>query len=199
MIITTVGIIGIVSSHAVIGVLGWLLNTQISNARSSKSIAKIAKAQAELARLRSPENSLVSGELITETIPEVVMSTEEHFAYLKKTYPEAAGEYQEKHSRRKILERADRYIMRLILAYNEGNITAKVSAGGHTLDFSNGDKLWIANKYYGYGRLYSSEHNPHVCYDNDHHTISLYTFLSVVDLEERISEPVLHLTPLRIQ
>jgi len=193
MIISTIGIIGIASSHIIVGVLGWMLNTQISHSRSSKSLKKIEEAQRELARLRSPEGSVVPGELVTETIPEVVMTSEQHFEHLKRQYPIAWKEYQEKHKDRKILDRADRYILRLILAYEAGDLDAKI---GHcTLDFANGDELWISNKYYAYGRLYRSVHNRHICFDSDHYTISPYTFLRVVDLEERLAEPVLHLTP----
>jgi len=193
MIISTIGIIGIASSHIIVGVLGWMLNTQISHSRSSKSLKKIEEAQRELARLRSPEGSVVPGELVTETIPEVVMTSEQHFEHLKRQYPIAWKEYQEKHKDRKILDRADRYILRLILAYDAGELEAKI---GHcTLDFANGDELWISNKYYAYGRLYRSEHNKQICFDSDHYTISPYTFLRVVDLEERLAEPVLHLTP----
>lgn len=193
MIISTIGIIGIASSHIIVGVLGWMLNTQISHSRSSKSLKKIEEAQRELARLRSPEGSVVPGELVTETIPEVIMTSEQHFEHLKRQYPIAWKEYQEKHKSRKILDRADRYILRLILAYDAGELEAKI---GHcTLDFANGDELWISNKYYAYGRLYRSEHNKQICFDSDHYTISPYTFLRVVDLEERLAEPVLHLTP----
>lgn len=196
MIISTVGVIGIAASHVIVGVLGWLLNTQISSARSSKAIKKIAAAQAELARLRSVDHGLVPGELVTENIPEVVMTSDQHFDYLKRQYPIAWKEYQEKHKNREILDRADRYILRLILAYEAGDLEAKI---GHcTLDFANGDELWISNKYYAYGRLYRSVHNRHICFDSDHYTISPYTFLRIVDLEERLAEPVLHLTPIKV-
>ncbi len=196
MIISTLGMIGIAASHVIVGVLGWVLNTQISHLRSTKALKKIEESQRELARLRSSECGLVPGEFVTEVIPEIVMTAEEHFEHLKRQYPEAWKEYKETHAPRKIVDRADRYILRLILAYENGDLEAKI---GHcTLDFTNGDRLWISNKYYAYGRLYESKHNKHVCYDTEQGTISPYTFLRVVDLEEKISEPVLHLTPIKV-
>lgn len=196
MIITTVGIIGIVTSHIIMGVICWSLGNKFLYSNSSKALKKIELAQRELTQLRSSGKQLISGELTTETIPEIVMTSEQHFEYLKQTYPEAYNEYKEKHTRRKILDRADRYILRLILAYESGDL--KASIGHCTLNFSNGDEIWIANKYYAYGRLYRSIHNNHVCFDNDYFTISPYTFLRIVDLEERLSEPVLHLSPVKV-
>lgn len=193
MIISTVGMIGIAASHIIVGVLCWAFSTKISNSRSTIALKKIEVAQRELARLRSPESTnLVPGELVTETIPDIVMTAEEHFAYLKNQYPAAWKEYKQRHTARKILDRADRHIQRLILAYEAGEITAEL--GQHTLDFSNGDELWIANKYFAYGYMYRSEHNKHICYEYDHYTVSPYTFLRVVDLEERIVDQSSYLT-----
>jgi hypothetical protein len=196
MIITTVGIIGLVASHAIIGVLGWLFNTQISSIRSTKALKKIEAAQIELTRLRLPDQNLIPGELSTEEIPTVVMTSDQHFEYLKKQYPTAWKEYKDRHTDRPIIDRADRYILRLILAYENDQVQAELD--NHTINFSNGDRIWIENKYYGYGRMYESKHNPGLCFDTTR-TISPYTFLRIVDLEEHMAEPVLHLTPIKVE
>jgi hypothetical protein len=198
MIITTLGIIiGMIASHAAVGFGGWYFNNLLKTINTSKELKIIETARRELPRLEFTNNTLVPGELSTEIIPEVVMTTEEHLKYLCNLYPDATKEYKRYHTEHKILDRADRYILRLILAYDSGDLTAEI--GTHTLNFANGDKIWISNKYYGYGNLHSSEHNPHVCFDTTHNTVSLYTFLRIVDLEERIAEPVLHLSPVRVE
>ena len=144
----------------------------------------------KMERLQRQNEALIHtpGLMFTHHIPTNVLTGEQHLEYLCKTYPRAYNDYQKHHKSKEIISRADRHIMRLILAVNSGKLKAEI--GSHTLDFENGDELWIANKYYGsYASLYRSKHNARCKYDGGSETISLYTFMCVVELEERLAEP----------
>lgn len=120
-----------------------------------------------------------------------VMSDDQYLKHLCKLYPEAYKTYKEKLSHKRIIGRADRYVMRMIIATENGDLDVELSTA--TMNFSNGDEVWIANKYYSYGNLYRSKDNPHCVFEISDATLSLYTFMRLVHLEETISDPVLRL------
>ncbi|AQW88698.1 putative membrane protein [Erwinia phage pEa_SNUABM_50] len=193
MIIDASLVIGLIATHIIAAVAPMVIREQYRMAKNGLQLKKLAAQQAALAELRKPSNPLQAG-LVTEDIESVVMTEDEHFDHLKRLYPNAWKEYSERNSK-PIFSRGDRYIMRLILAYERGDLTATVDE--YNINFSNGDKVWIANKYHGYGRLYKSDHNPHCVFDNNF-IVSPYTFMRIVDIEEKIAEPILHLTPIKV-
>lgn len=128
--------------------------------------------------------------LITEEVDNsIVMSTDEHLKYLISLYPQAAKDYKRYHKNSYLKSNADRYILRLINEVENGNL--EISLTSHHMRFSNGDDIWIANKYYAYGNLTSSKDNQHCCFETSSARISLYTFMRLIHLEETYFDPVL--------
>lgn len=140
-----------------------------------------------------PNLETISNEMVVEAIdaPEEVITAEEHLARLIKLYPEAAEAYRHDHSKKRLNNRADRYILRMILAVEAGDMTVKKTS--HHMEFSNGDEIWTSNKYYGYGNLDNSPDNPHCTFSSSDARVSLYTFMRIVHLEETEFEPILRL------
>lgn len=131
--------------------------------------------------------------LVVEAInePVEVITAEEHLKRLIKMYPDAVKDYEKYHSSKRIHNRADRYILRMILAVEAGEMSVKRTS--HHMEFSNGDTIWISNAYYGYGNLDHSPDNPHCKFASGDARVSLYTFMRIVHLEETEFEPILRL------
>lgn len=163
----------LIFSHITAGAIGIATWNIVS---FYESTAKAAK------RLKNNPSFRSAVGLVTEDIPPTVMSTEQYTKYLKKTYSEAWENYNCSYSMDKpIAARTDTHILRLILETEEGKLTA--TKDSHTIDFSNGDSVWIANKYYGYGQMYGSVKYPHLR-TNTQFRLSPYTFLRLVNFEE---------------
>ena len=118
---------------------------------------------------------------------ESVLSKKDYISYLKKLYPEAVNEYKRYHGKKRIHQRGDRHILRLILAVESGELS--LTKNEYTLEFSNGDSVWIANKYFGYGYFYRSTYGE-LEFDRFEYCVSLYTFLRLVNLEETYFDPI---------
>lgn len=123
--------------------------------------------------------------------PVEVITEEEHLARLLKMYPEAAKDYKRYHAEKRLLNRSDRYILRMLLAVEAGEMTVKKTS--HHMEFSNGDTIWTSNAYYSYGNLDHSPDNPHCIFSCNDGRLSLYTFMRIVHLEETEFEPILRL------
>ncbi len=108
-----------------------------------------------------------------------IMTEEGHMKLLSKQYRDDLKQYRRYFHKSNISNLTDRYIHRLILETESGNITAKCD--GYTLDFSNGDQIWIANKYYAYGQFHASKQHPELEFNRV--VLSDYTFLKLVHLE----------------
>jgi len=174
-------VVGLLTSH--VSALGaGIFYNSFKLKRKSKPIQLVHPP------VKQTENYIVkdsdSFDVMSEATPTISMTTEEHCKYLSKKYPQAVKGY--KRSFREIDDRIDRYIMRIIVSAENDELDVEI--GTHTMDFSNGDSIWISNKYYGYGNLYYSRDNPHGC--SQYGFLSLYTFLRVVDFEESYSDPV---------
>lgn len=194
MIIDAGIIIGLIATGVVIATIPMVILSQIRMAKNGIKLQELAKQQALLADIRKPTNEVG---LVTEDIEITFMTEDEHLTHLKVAYPNAWKDYESRHISRAINSRGDRYISRLLLAYERGEVKAEIKTE-HTLDFANGDSIWISNKYYGYGHLYRSVHAPHCIFDSDF-TVTPYTFMRIVDLEERLSDPILNLTPIKVE
>ena len=109
---------------------------------------------------------------------------EQYLNRLKTLYPSAWTEYFNSLGRRKIFDEADRHVNMLILKHRNGEINAKV--GNYTIDFEDGTKVWIANKYYSYGNVYECKRTS-LKFDNSSYRLSPYTFMSLVDLEQELN------------
>lgn len=131
--------------------------------------------------------------LVVEDLDETVevITADEHLKRLLKMYPDAAKDYNRYHAEKRLLNRSDRYILRMILAVHDGEMTVKKTA--HHMEFSNGDTIWTSNAYYSYGYLDHSPDNPHCCFSCNDGRLSLYTFMCIVHLEETEFEPLLRL------
>lgn len=123
--------------------------------------------------------------------PEETITAEQHLERLIKIYPHAAAAYHKDHEKKRLNARADRYILRMIMAVEAGDMTVKKTS--HHMEFSNGDEIWTSNKYYGYGNLDNSPDNPQCKFNSEDSRVSLYTFMRIVHLEETEFEPILRL------
>ncbi len=163
--------------------------------KNKKSIQPNAPTPYSLAQAYAalPNQVTHTGEagLVTEVLEDktVYMTTDEHLKYLCSLYPEAAKVYKSDHSNKYLKSISDRYILRLIIAAEEGQIPVKITP--HQMEFGNGDKIWISNKYYAYGNLSASSDNPQCRFETSGARVSLYTFLRIVNLEETHFDPVL--------
>lgn len=117
------------------------------------------------------------------------MNTDQHLKLLKSKYPEAANDYKNYHSKCRLKSNSDRHILRLICAVEAGDLTVKIT--NYHISFSNGDQIWIANKYYSYGNLCYSRDNEQCVFSCSSERVSLYTFLRIVHFEETYFDPVL--------
>lgn len=131
--------------------------------------------------------------LVVQEIDEPVetITAEEHLKRLIKMYPHAAKDYEKYHADKRLNNRADRYILRMILAVEAGEMSVKKTS--HHMEFSNGDTIWTSNAYYGYGNLDHSPDNPHCRFESGDARVSLYTFMRIVHLDETEFEPILRL------
>lgn len=116
----------------------------------------------------------------------IYMNEDEYIKYLKKKYPKAVKDYNEYIKNRELFPRMERHIIRLLISLSNKEITAVVTK--HTINFSTGDRIWIANKYYSYGNLYESKTHPHCAIEKA--GLCINTFLRIVDLEETLSDPL---------
>ncbi|AFC21622.1 hypothetical protein GAP32_172 [Cronobacter phage vB_CsaM_GAP32] len=131
--------------------------------------------------------------LVVQDLDETVevITADEHLKRLIKMYPDAAKDYHKHHAEKRLLNRADRYILRMLLAVEAGEMTVKKTS--HHIEFSNGDTIWTSNAYYSYGNLDHSPDNPHCRFSCSDGRLSLYTFMRIVHLEETEFEPLLRL------
>ncbi|EBS4516773.1 hypothetical protein DQT32_05095 [Salmonella enterica subsp. enterica serovar Braenderup] len=186
MIFDTATIICLIATHVMVGVAPLVIRDQLWYAKKSGSLKRLQEKQARIMAGGSSNSTLKPGIVAIEIEPKFVTEYE-HTEYLKKKYRTQLKEYNEYHRGDKISERMDRYILRLLLKYEAGEITvSKVSE--YTIKFSNGDEIWIANKYYSYGNLHRSTSNPSMVVGNSY-SVSPYTFLQIIDLEERLANP----------
>ena len=132
------------------------------------------------------EAGLITKDVKNDT---VYMDTEQHLKYLISLYPVAAKSYKEDHNNRYLKTISDRYMLRLIIAAESGEMPAKITA--HQIEFGNGDRIWISNKYYAYGNLSTSVDNPQCTFETSSSRISFYTFMRIVHFEETHFDPVL--------
>lgn len=161
----------------------------------------IDKNEQETVPVLSIAQSYKAGELTpSETLglvvqeidePVEIITAEEHLKRLIKLYPQAAKDYEKYHADKRLNNRADRYILRMILAVEAGEMSVKKTS--HHMEFSNGDTIWTSNAYYGYGNLDHSPDNPHCRFQSSEARVSLYTFMRIVHLDETEFEPILRL------
>lgn len=184
--------LGLVASHAFAGTAPVL----IYKALKAKPI-KIKLPGSEIPLMPNEQvrtfvgNSDFDVQCTEEQNKVTVMNDDQYLKHLCKLYPEAYKTYKSDMAEKRIVERSDRYVMRMILAAEAGDMEVKLS--GLTMDFSNGDQVWIGNKYYSYGNLYRSEDNPHCVFSISNGTLSLYTFMRLVHLEETFFDPILRM------
>lgn len=107
--------------------------------------------------------------------------TEDEFLKrLKYIHSEAWQTYQIDYKYKKILDNSDRFVNMLILKYRNGEVGMDCET--HTMKFSDGTELWIANKWYSYGNVYKC-HRQGITFDCSEGRLSPYTFMCIVDLE----------------
>lgn len=125
--------------------------------------------------------------LIVQDAVEKVITVEEHFEMLKKQYSKAYDEYEVSATRRntRVHQNASRRVMKNILAYEAGEMTIVI--GRHTMDFSNGDEVWIGNRYHSFGNVWECK-EPNIEFDSDSFRLDPYVWLRLVDLEVKITE-----------
>lgn len=144
------------------------------------------------------DDSVISGEAEVQKIMQTVdglsvvapktkvITTEEHCQMLMKKYSKEYKQFDDYHERRHttIHQRGSHRIMQNLLAVEAGEMT--VTIGRHTMDFSNGDEIWIANKYHSYGYIWTSAESG--CeFTNDSGRLDPYVWLRVVELEEKLT------------
>lgn len=107
--------------------------------------------------------------------------TEEEFLRrLKHIHSEAWQTYQSDYKNKKILDDSDRFVNMLILKYRNGEVDMECRQ--HTMNFTDGTEIWIANKWYSYGNVYRCKRSG-ITFDYSDGRLSPYTFMSIVDLE----------------
>lgn len=107
--------------------------------------------------------------------------TEDEFLKrLKHIHSDAWQVYQAGYKHGKLLEAADRYVNMLILKLRNGEVS--IDCRTHTMNFSDGTEIWIANKWYSYGNVYKCK-RPGIAFEYGDGRLSPYTFMSIVDLE----------------
>lgn len=107
--------------------------------------------------------------------------TEEEFLKrLKHIHSKAWQTYQSDYKHKTILDTSDRFVNMLILKYRNGEVD--MECGAHTMKFSDGTQIWIANKWYSYGNVYECKRSG-IKFDYSDGRLSPYTFMSIVDLE----------------
>lgn len=191
--------LGLVASHAFAGTAPVLIYKAVKTNKvkreqiplmANESVREFVSNESSLPPTLSPKDTF-DVQSAEDKINTVVMTDEQYLKHLCKLYPEAYKTYKSDMAEKRIVERSDRYVMRMILAAEAGDMDVKLS--GLTMDFSNGDQVWIGNKYYSYGNLYRSEDNPHCVFSISNGTLSLYTFMRLVHLEETFFDPVLRM------
>lgn len=109
---------------------------------------------------------------------------DEYLSRLKIIHREAWSAYQHDYKDKSILTEQDRFVNILMLKQRNGELEATIRT--HTLNFSDGTELWIANKYYSYGNIWRCK-RPGMAFANSSGRLSPYTFMSIVDLEMELS------------
>lgn len=190
--------LGLLASHAFAGTAPVLIYKAVKSNKvkreqiplmANESVREFVSNETSLPKLALSNTFDVQS--TEDKVNTVVMTDEQYLKHLCKLYPEAYKTYKSDMAEKRIVERSDRYVMRMILAAEAGDMDVKLS--GLTMDFSNGDQVWIGNKYYSYGNLYRSEDNPHCVFSISNGTLSLYTFMRLVHLEETFFDPVLRM------
>lgn len=115
--------------------------------------------------------------VIEYNIPEE--TEEQYLKRLKYIHSEAWQEYQNTYKSRKLLEAPDRFVNLLLLKLHNGEVSMECRQ--HTMRFSEGTEIWIANKYYGYGNVYECK-RPGIKFESCAGRLSPYTFMKIVDL-----------------
>lgn len=104
---------------------------------------------------------------------------DEHIKLLRHRFKEASDAWNKKvRGGIRVHPNGSRRVMRNILSCAVGEMTYKVT--DYELKFSNGDVLWVANKYYSFGNITQSTCN--LRFDADTFILDEYTFLRVVEL-----------------
>lgn len=188
MIIDTALIICLIATHLVAALTPLIIRDQIWYARKSGTMDRLMKRQQRLIDENSGE-FLHPGLIVTEIEPKLV-TQEEHEKILAKKFSTQLKDYEE--HVRTVNPRMDRYVLRLLIEQQNGNIKV-TDHSEYTITFSSGDDIWVANKYYAYGRLYRSKNAPGLVMGSDF-SVSRYTFLRVLELEEQLSDPAQYFT-----
>lgn len=131
-----------------------------------------APAEAEVVELPTSGLSVIEYNIPEET-------EEEYLKRLKFIHSEVWQEYQNYYKSRKLLEAPDRFVNLLLLKLRNGEVSMECRQ--HTMKFSDGTEIWIANKYYGYGNVYECK-RPGIKFDSSDGRLSPYTFMTIVDL-----------------
>lgn len=138
-----------------------------------------------LPRISNPNPEPQSGlSIIDYNIEE---TEEQYLSRLKYIHSKAWQEYTSNASREIHID-ADRHINLLLLNASKGYISYHV--GDHTMDFGDGEEIWIANKYFAYGHIHRSRAKPHLKFSYHDYRLSPYTFLRLVDFEYEHTNPL---------
>lgn len=116
-----------------------------------------------------------------------IESEEEYLTRLKFLHSEAWDFYNKSSHTKELMIDQDRHVNMLMLKFkNEQN---KITCDQHTMKFEDGTEIWIGNKYYSYGNVYSSPLNrPRFTFSSSQGRLSPYTFMCVVDLDMELQE-----------
>lgn len=183
MIFDTATIICLIATHVMAAFAPLVIRDQIWYARKSGTMDRLIQRQQRLIDEKSGE-FLQPGLVVTEIEPQLV-TQEEHEKILAKKFAVQLKDYEE--HKRTVNDRMDRYVLRLLIEQQNGNVKV-TNHSEYTISFSSGDDIWVANKYYAYGRLYRSKNVPGLVMGSDF-SVSRYTFLRVLELEEQLTDP----------
>lgn len=114
------------------------------------------------------------------------ISSRSEIKELRQKYPQAAKEYKENLFDTTVDPVASRRLLRNIISCKLGLMECKLGEFGCSAEFSNGDVIWIKNKYYLFGHFTSSSVPRMVKNNYRMQRYDEYTFLTLVDFIEEM-------------